>query len=276
MIREMMIDGTAIACRVNDGGFVEGRKGIVFVHGSGGNHTLWDDQCKALQGEFNVAALNLPGHGLSGGAGERDVMRYVQWVKKAIGALGLRGPVLVGHSLGAAISLNFAIHEGYLLSAIVPVGGGLTMPVNPEILEKIHGDLPSVISMVVKFAISKPNREAVGPYLQEGLEQADPDVFRRSLCLQQDGHHTGGRQDRHPGTRGLRGRRQDDAPGPVAVHRRGDPGRKADPHRGRRSLRDEGEADGVQLGVVGICQVTAVTKGTWASRSVLVRECQGG
>ena len=181
MIREMMIDGTAIACRVNDGGFVEGRKGIVFVHGSGRNHTLWDDQCKALQGEFNVAALNLPGHGLSGGAGERDVMRYVQWVKKAIGALGLRGPVLVGHSLGAAISLNFAIREGYLLSAIVPVGGGLTMPVNPEILEKIHGDLPSVISMVVKFAISKPNREAVGPYLQEGLEQADPDVFHGDL-----------------------------------------------------------------------------------------------
>ena len=77
MIREMMIDGTAIACRVNDDGFVEGRKGIVFVHGSGGDHTRWDGQSKALQGEFNVAALNLPGHGLSGGAGERDVMRYV-------------------------------------------------------------------------------------------------------------------------------------------------------------------------------------------------------
>ena len=181
MIREVMIDGTAIACWVNDGGIKEGRKSIVFVHGSGGNHTLWEGQYKALQGEFNVAALNLPGHGLSGGTGERDVMRYVQWVKKTIAALGLRGPVLAGHSLGAAISLNFAIHEGYLLSAIVPVGGGLTMPVNPAILEKIHSDLPSVISMVVKFAISKPNRDAVGPYLQEGLEQVNPDAFHGDL-----------------------------------------------------------------------------------------------
>jgi pimeloyl-ACP methyl ester carboxylesterase len=153
----------------------------VFVPGSGGNHTLWEGQYKALQGEFNIAALNLPGHGLSGGAGERDVMRYVQWVKKTIGALGLRGPVLAGHSLGAAISMNFAIHEGFLLSAIVPVGGGVTMPVNPAILEKIHSDLSSVISMVVKFAVSKPNRDAVGPYLQEGLEQVNPDVFHGDL-----------------------------------------------------------------------------------------------
>jgi len=181
MIREIVIDGTAIACWVNDGGFAEGRKGIVFVPGSGGNHTLWENQYKALQGEFNVASVNLPGHGLSGGAGEREVMRYVEWVKKTIGALGLRGPVLAGHSLGAAISMNFAIHEGWLLSAIVPVGAGVKMPVNPMILEKVHTDLPSVISMVVKFAISKPNRDAVGPYLQEGLEKGNPDVFHGDL-----------------------------------------------------------------------------------------------
>jgi pimeloyl-ACP methyl ester carboxylesterase len=181
MIREIVIDGTAIACWVNDRGFAEGRKGIVFVPGSGGNHTLWEDQYKALQGEFNVASVNLPGHGLSGGACEREVMRYVEWVKKTIGALGLRGPVLVGHSLGAAISLNFAIHEGWLLSAIVPVGGGAKMPVNPMILEKIHTDLPAVISIVVKFAVSKPNRDAVGPYLQEGLEKGNPDVLHGDL-----------------------------------------------------------------------------------------------
>jgi len=108
-------------------------------------------------------------------------MRYVQWVKKTIGALGLRGPVLVGHSLGAAISLNFAIHEGYLLSAIVPVGGGVKMPVNPAILEKIRTDLPFVINLVVKFAISKPNRDAVGPYVQEGLEQGNPDILYGDL-----------------------------------------------------------------------------------------------
>jgi pimeloyl-ACP methyl ester carboxylesterase len=55
------------------------------------------------------------------------------------------------------------------------------MPVNPAILGKIHTDLPSVISMVVKFAISKANRDAVGPYLQNGLEKGDPDSFYNDL-----------------------------------------------------------------------------------------------
>jgi len=181
MIQEFVIDGAPIACWVNDGGFAAGRRGIVFVHGSGGDHTLWEHQYKALQGEFNVAAVNLPGHGLSGGAGERDVMRYVRWVKLTIGALGLRGPVLVGHSLGAAISLNFAIHEGWLLSAIVPVGGGVKMPVNPAILEKIYTDLPGVVAMVVKFAVSRANRDAVGPWLQAGLGKGNPDVLHGDL-----------------------------------------------------------------------------------------------
>lgn len=181
MIREVVVDGTHLACWINDGGFAEGRRSIVFVHGSGGDHTVWDAQYGELQGDFNVASVSLPGHGLSGGAGERDVTKYVQWVKKTINALGLRQPVLVGHSLGAAISLNFAVRDGAFLAAIVPVGGGVKMPVNPMILEKIHSDLPSVISLVVKFAVAKANRDAVGPFLQEGLAKVNPDAFYGDL-----------------------------------------------------------------------------------------------
>ena len=168
---------------------MEGRKGILFVHGSGGDHTLWEGQYKALQGEFNVASVDLPGHGLSGGKGERDVMRYVEWVKKTIGALGLRGPVLVGHSLGAAISMNFAIHEGWLLSAIVPVGGGVKMPVNPMILEKIHTDLPSVISIgrEVRHRQGKPGCRRALP-AGRACERESRCLLRRSLRLRQDGH----------------------------------------------------------------------------------------
>ena len=50
MIREIVIDGTAIACWVNDGGFVEGRKGIVFVHGSGGDHTALGEPVQGAAG----------------------------------------------------------------------------------------------------------------------------------------------------------------------------------------------------------------------------------
>jgi pimeloyl-ACP methyl ester carboxylesterase len=181
MIRELVIDGTAIACWVNDGGFAEGRKGVVFVHGSGGDHTLWEKQYGALQGEFDVASVNLPGHGLSSGAGEDDVGRYVEWVKKIIGALGFAKPVLVGHSLGAAISLTFAIRHGSLLSAIVPVGGGCEMPVNAAIFDGLKNNHAATIDMILKFAVSKPNREAITPALKEALNRVKPKLLSDDL-----------------------------------------------------------------------------------------------
>jgi pimeloyl-ACP methyl ester carboxylesterase len=181
MIREVMIEGTAIACRVNDGGFKEGRKGIVFVHGSGGDHKVWDRQCDALSGEFNVAAVDLPGHGLSGGTGEDDVVRYVEWVMKIIGALDVGKPVLAGHSLGAAISLAYAVRYGGLLLAIVPVGGGCEMPVNAAIFEGLKDNTAATIEMILKFAVSKPNREAVSPPLKEALLRVNPALLSGDL-----------------------------------------------------------------------------------------------
>jgi pimeloyl-ACP methyl ester carboxylesterase len=181
MIKEVIIDGTAIACWVNDGGFVAGRKGIVFVHGSGGDHGVWRSQCGTLSGEFNVAAVDLPGHGLSGGAGEDDVSRYVEWVKKFIGTIGLVKPVLAGHSLGAAISLDFAVRHGGLLSAIVPVGGGCEMPVNKAIFEGLRDNAAATIDMILKFAVSKPNREAVTPALKDALLRIKPDLLSGDL-----------------------------------------------------------------------------------------------
>jgi len=35
--------------------------------------------------------------------------------------------------------------------------------------------------MIVKFAVSKPNRDAVGPWLQAGLEKVNPDVLYGDL-----------------------------------------------------------------------------------------------
>jgi pimeloyl-ACP methyl ester carboxylesterase len=181
MIREVVIEGTAISAWVSDGGFSDSRKSIVFLHGSGGDHKVWDRQCGVLSGEFNVAAVDLPGHGLSGGAGEDDVGRYVEWVKKIIGALGLAKPVLAGHSLGAAISLTFATRYGNLLSAIVPVGGGCEMPVNSAIFDGLRDNHAATIDMILKFAVSKPNREAVTPALKEALNRIKPNLLTGDL-----------------------------------------------------------------------------------------------
>ncbi|MGC9976300.1 MAG: alpha/beta hydrolase [Syntrophales bacterium] len=175
------ISGANIACWVRSQNFSDGKITLLFIHGSGGDHRAWIEQYSRLKDEFNVAAVDLPGHGLSGGLGEQDVSQYVEWVRRFIYALALEKPVLVGHSLGAAISLVFAIRYGEMLSAIVPVGGGARMPVNPMIFEGLKTDPDSIIALAAKFSVTKENRERLSRTVIEGLSRANPEILYGDL-----------------------------------------------------------------------------------------------
>ncbi len=181
MIQYYNVRGTKIACWVNDAGFVPGRIGLVFIPGSGRDHTVWQEQCGALQLDFNIAALDLPGHGFSEGEGEDSVSQYADWVKDVTGAVGFTKPVLVGHSLGAAVCLEFATRYGDLVSAIVAVGAGVRMPVNPLIIKGIREDFNATMMMTLKFAVSKSNRDRVAPILTEGIASIRPAVILKDF-----------------------------------------------------------------------------------------------
>jgi pimeloyl-ACP methyl ester carboxylesterase len=174
-IEKRRVDNIEMACWMNSRQWVPGRKTLVFIHGSGGDHTRWVYQYSKMKDDFNIAAMELPGHGESGGSGEQDISRYVEWVRKSLPVFGISKPVIVGHSLGAAIALTFAIHHGDLLSAIVPFGGGVKMPVNPFILEQVRKDPAAVMAMTAKIAVAKKNRERLAKILSEG--KVNPDIL---------------------------------------------------------------------------------------------------
>ena len=175
MIEKRIVNGVEISCWVNRKEWVPGRKTLVFIHGSGGDHTVWVYQYSQLKDNFNIVAIELPGHGSSGGKGEEDIGAYVAWVKDICAVFGIEKPILIGHSLGAAIALSFAIRHGELLTAIVPFGGGVKMPVNPMILEGVRKDLAGTLAMTAKFAVAKKNRERLAPILAK--RNPNPDVL---------------------------------------------------------------------------------------------------
>ena len=175
------VSGVNVACWVADERVDGSKQTLFFVHGSGGDHRIWVEQYTRLQDKFNVAAIDLPGHGQSEGRGEETVSDYVEWVRKTIEALAIKKPVLIGHSLGAAISLVFAIKYGGTLSAIVPVGGGARMPVNEMILKGLKTNPDSVIALAAKFSVTKENRERLSQTVIEGLSRANPDVLHDDL-----------------------------------------------------------------------------------------------
>jgi pimeloyl-ACP methyl ester carboxylesterase len=103
-------DGTAIAAS-HDG---SGEAGIVLVHGKDGSHDDWTSlSAKLSSSGFQVVAIDLRGHGASGGAPLQpedylsmtsDVSAAAAWLR----ANGAGSVAVIGTELGANVALNAA------------------------------------------------------------------------------------------------------------------------------------------------------------------------
>jgi len=181
MLKYFDVESSKIACWINSDNFGVHEQSFVFVHGSGGDHSAWSHQYAALHKQYNVVAIDLPGHGSSEGNGEGDIGSYCIWVKKLLNILQLNNTILIGHSLGAAISLQFAINYPQAIQGIVTVGGGIKMPVNPSIFEFLKTNPDESIELICKFSVAKENREKFMVPLVKSLAQTRIDVLQGDL-----------------------------------------------------------------------------------------------
>jgi pimeloyl-ACP methyl ester carboxylesterase len=153
----------------------------IFIHGSGSDHSGWVQQYSKLHKQFNIVAVDLPGHGASSGSGENTVENYCLWIKKILDNLQPKKPILIGHSLGAAIALRFALDYPQDAIGIVPVGGGIKMPVNPDLLTGLKISPALAIELICKFSLAKENRPKFFEPLKKSLSQANIDVLHGDL-----------------------------------------------------------------------------------------------
>jgi len=87
----------------------KGDPALVLVHCGGCNRGFWDGQMTYFAAKHRVVALDLAGHGQSGG-GRKDwtMAAFGQDVVSVVEALGLKRVVLIGHSLGGPAVLEAA------------------------------------------------------------------------------------------------------------------------------------------------------------------------
>ncbi|MFE2129663.1 alpha/beta fold hydrolase [Streptomyces amritsarensis] len=94
---------------------------IVFVHGTRFSAGQWSPQLAALQADFPVTAVDLPGHGARS-AQPWSLAAASEVIAAAVDSLD-RGPALVvGHSLGGYAALEFARRRPELLRGLVLAG----------------------------------------------------------------------------------------------------------------------------------------------------------
>ncbi len=173
MLKNFAVKENMVSCWVNPEDFGTKAQSIVFIHGSGGNSGAWSFQYAELYKDFNIAAIDLPGHGKSSGRGSENIRDYVLHLKDLLEVLNLRQPILVGASLGSAVVLDFAVNFPEEAGGIVCVGGGLTMPVNPDMISGFRAQPQMSLDMMVKFSLARENREKFFAALRQSLGEAD-------------------------------------------------------------------------------------------------------
>lgn len=128
---------------------------LVFIHGSGGDHSLWRGQIEALLPAANTLALDLPGHGQSPGPGRTNVPAYATAVAEWLEHLKPPRPIPCGLSIGGAIVLQLLLDRPALTAAGVLMGTGARLRVLPEILETIETDYAGFVAHLGRFGASE-------------------------------------------------------------------------------------------------------------------------
>ena len=63
MLKVFKVKENKVACWINPRDFGAHEKSLIFIHGSGSNSGVWSHQYARLHKKYNIAAINLPGHG---------------------------------------------------------------------------------------------------------------------------------------------------------------------------------------------------------------------
>lgn len=96
---------------------------ILFVHGTGGNGRLWSRQLAHFGARHSPVAVDLPGHGRSGGLdGPASIAEAAALLSHVLEELQAPPAVVVGHGLGGKVALALALDHAPRVRAVVTIG----------------------------------------------------------------------------------------------------------------------------------------------------------
>ena len=106
---------------------------VVFLHSCAGNGSQWSAQLEHLRAERRAIALDWRGHGHSGvpANGDYSFLTMADDVDEAVGRLGIERFVLVGHSAGGLVALQYVADHPECVAGLLlvdPAGDARQLP----------------------------------------------------------------------------------------------------------------------------------------------------
>ncbi len=98
---------------------------LIFIHGMACDSTFWRWQFPAFTDRYRVIAVDLPGHGRSARPHDRvySMDFFARSVRKVVEREQLSMPVLIGHSMGFAVSRRYLLQYPGWARAVCSVDG---------------------------------------------------------------------------------------------------------------------------------------------------------
>jgi pimeloyl-ACP methyl ester carboxylesterase len=163
---------------------------VVMVHGAANDHSVWALQSRYLaHHRRNVLAIDLPGHGRSGGEALASVEAQAEWLAVLVEAFGVQEAALVGHSMGALAVLECAARFPRVAQRIALLGPAAPMVVSDVLLDAARRDDHVAHEMIVGWSHAPlallGGHPVPGMWMPGGamrlLERERPGVLARDL-----------------------------------------------------------------------------------------------
>lgn len=143
------VNGAPVFAATGGRAFDPDRPAVVFLHGAGMDHSIWALQTRWFPAHGrSVLAVDLPGHGRSGGAFLTSVEAMADWTAALLDAAGAQRALLVGHSMGALIALETAARHPARVAGLGLAAAAAAMPVHADLLAAAERNDPAAFAMV--------------------------------------------------------------------------------------------------------------------------------
>ncbi|MEM6615778.1 MAG: alpha/beta hydrolase [Pseudomonadota bacterium] len=140
-----------------------GETGIVLLHGAGGQRADWPKAWRTGKGISDhgmTIVPDLPGHGQSPKPAYDNVTSYADALVPFLEELQHDRLILVGHSLGGAITLELAQRNIPKLSGVVIIAAAASFFVHPKMLAGFKSAFHKTVDTIVEFSWPNGGRES--------------------------------------------------------------------------------------------------------------------
>jgi pimeloyl-ACP methyl ester carboxylesterase len=162
----------------------------IFIHGASFDHTVWKLQARYFAWHGGaVLAVDLPGHGRSEGPLLTSIEAMADWVIALMDAAGVEQATLIGHSMGALVTIDTAARYGSRVRALGLAGAAMAIPVNDVLLDTSAANDHLALDLLNAWGYGRRaqfgGHAMPGMWMMRGglrlLEQAEKDVLHNDL-----------------------------------------------------------------------------------------------